>query len=238
MKIGSKKICLWLASLMLVCSTVAMTGCSSATADPTKQAKAEQDLTDGNAKFLTGDFTPLTTNSSKTIMEGLAKNGQQPLTIVLSCSDSRVPPEILLNKGLGELFVIRVAGNVVDKHQLGSIEYAIEHLKSPVVLMVLGHSQCGAVKSTAEAVKTNTVINKDDNIGSILYKIKPAVDTAFKNYTGIDRLVDAAVDENVRIVAEEMKTSSKIIEEAITAGHVKLLLKRYDLASGKVSEVK
>lgn len=223
--------------------TLSLSGCTSSTAEtsntstPTSE-KILADLAQGNADYLTGNLATLTTQSQKSVMLDQAK-GQTPDTIILSCSDSRVPPEIIFNKGLGKIFVIRVAGNVIDKDQLGSIEYAIEHIGTPKVLMVLGHSKCGAVKATAEAVKAKTAIDAADNIGGILSKIKPAVDTAFKNYTGLDRLVDAAVDENVKLVAESMKLKSKIIEEATKpGGPVKLVMYRYDVSTGQVKEVK
>lgn len=232
------------ATLLLAVGSLTMTGCNSsssissvAVAGQSEQDTVISELSQGNAEFQNGKFTTLAENSTMARVQELAKNGQKPLTIVLTCSDSRVPPEIIFNKGVGELFVIRVAGNVIDKDQLGSIEYAIEHIKSPVVLMVLGHSKCGAVKSTAEAVKSGAAIDAASNLGGILAKIKPAVDISFKNYTGLDRLVDHAVDENVKLVAEDMKVRSTIIEEAIKLGHVKLVQYRYDIDNGKVTSV-
>ena len=100
--------------------------------------------------------------------------GQKPFAIVITCSDSRVPPELLFDQGLGDIFVVRVAGNVVDPIALGSIEYGAEHLNSPL-LFILGHTKCGAVGATLEAKG-----KPEGNIGAIVKKIQPAVATAKK----------------------------------------------------------
>jgi len=111
-----------------------------------------------------------------------------------SCSDSRVPPEIIFDKGLGEIFVVRVAGNVLDPVVLGSIEYAAEHLGSPLV-MVLGHERCGAVTAAVDAKG-----KPEGNIGAIIKNIAPAVKQAKNEYKGKDKaeLVETAINDNAK----------------------------------------
>jgi carbonic anhydrase len=103
-------------------------------------------LLKGNEKFISGNLDLLKKYSTPTVRKGLAA-GQKPFAVILTCSDSRLAPEILFDKGLGEIFVVRVAGNIVAPHELGSIEYALEHLGANLIV-VLGHEKCGAVKAT------------------------------------------------------------------------------------------
>lgn len=132
--------------------------------------------------------------------------GQHPYAIIVACSDSRVPPEILFDTGLGEIFVIRVAGNVVASHELGSIEYAAEHLGSSLV-MVLGHERCGAATATVDAKGKS-----EGNIGSLVQSIAPAVKTARKKNSKASNadLVESSISENVKLVAQNIQKQSKV----------------------------
>jgi carbonic anhydrase len=218
----------------------------------TKPSPAEgwELLKAGNAKFVAGTGT-LDEYVAPAVRQGLG-GGQSPFAIVLTCSDSRVPPEILFDKGLGEIFVVRVAGNIVNPHELGSIEYALEHLKANLIV-VLGHSKCGAVKSTYGAWKNLGQANPgnpDDGIGSLVYSIWPAVnkvvsDAGGKPSSAADQAtqVEACVVENIKMVAESMDKlevnggKSKIIEEYVAQGKAKIIKAKYDLDTGVVEEL-
>jgi carbonic anhydrase len=189
-------------------------------------------LMDGNMSFNQGNLANLQVNSKPKARQALAA-GQHPYAIILDCSDSRVSPEIIFDKGLGEVFVIRVAGNVVAPHQLGSIEYAIEHLGSSL-LMVLGHSKCGAVSATVQALKpsTCTVNVPEGNIGSLIESIAPAVENSCNAHA--TNLIAASIDENVKLVAEKIVADSDIVKEFLDNGKIKMVKARYDLEDGRV----
>ena len=157
--------------------------------------------------------------------------GQSPYAIILCCSDSRVPPEIIFDQGLGEIFVVRVAGNVADPIVLGSIEYAAEHLGSPL-MMVLGHSRCGAVTAAVDAQG-----KPEGNIGAILETISPAVTLARQEAKGKEKaeIVEAAADQNVKLVCSSLITQSKIIKHLVDHGKLKIVAAKYDLDDGKVT---
>ena len=172
---------------------------------------AFQSLRHGNERFISGKLLPKDTYAEdrKTLCEG-----QHPFAVVLCCSDSRVAPEIIFDQKLGDLFVIRNAGNVVDEDVLGSIEYAVEHLETPLVV-VLGHSCCGAVTATCQGG------DLPGHILDIAKRIKPSVST------------DCCIDENARRHARRMV---QLIEEDEIVHHVgaKIVAAFYDLQSGKV----
>ena len=172
---------------------------------------ALQSLKEGNERFVAGALTPK--DDYATLREQLSA-GQQPFAVVLCCSDSRVAPEIIFDQKLGDLFVIRNAGNVVDKHVLGSIEYAVEHLGTPLVV-VMGHSSCGAVTATrmGEALP--------DNIMALAKHIKPSIDTS------------CCIDDNARRHAKRM---AKLIQGDPVVHHVhaQVTAAFYDIQSGIV----
>lgn len=149
---------------------------------------------------------------------------QVPFAVVVCCSDSRVGPELLFDAGLGDLFVTRLAGAIVDDAAIGSIEYAVEHLGAKLIVVV-GHKRCGAVDA---AVKGG---NAPGKIGTLIDAIKPAVDKV-KSKPG--NLLDNAVAENVRGTVDKIKTDSSIIQEHVKAGKVKVVGAVYDLDSGRV----
>jgi len=192
--------------------------------------EALQKLLDGNHRYVANQTTGQKLCDATT-RHSLTK-GQSPYAIILCCSDSRVPPEIIFDQGLGEIFVVRVAGNVPDPIVLGSIEYAAEHLDSPLV-MVLGHERCGAV-SAAVAARGKP---HEGNIGAILEAIAPAVSQAEKEAAGRDRagLVEAAIDGNIRLVCLSLCTHSKVIKELADAGKVKIVGAKYHLEDGTVT---
>ena len=204
-------------------------------ADKVTADEALERLMQGNKRFLERTMTACAV-SNNIAREKLAKS-QSPYAIILSCSDSRVPPEIIFDRALGEIFVVRVAGNVPDPIILGSIEYAAEHLGSPLI-MVLGHERCGAVKATVDANGKGK-----GNIGAIVWSIAPALNKvkadckAHKNCKEMDNatLVERVVDENVREVAVNLTKQSKVIRELVREGKVKIVTAKYDLDDGTVT---
>src|SRR5579885_136434 len=160
--------------------------------------QALQKLVQGNKQYKRVAF--LHPNQSLARRKAVAK-GQSPFAIILSCSDSRVPPEIIFDQGLGDLFVVRVAGNVLNDNALGSIEYAAEHFNVPLV-MVLGHQRCGAVDA---AVKGGEA---PGHIGSLVEAIRPAVEKT-KGKSGDP--VGNAVRANVEMVVDQLKDSKPIL---------------------------
>lgn len=184
--------------------------------------EAKQLLIAGNERFTSGKL--LSKDLSSTRRGDLMKNGQHPFAVIVSCSDSRVPPELLFDQALGDLFVVRVAGNVVTPVELGSIEYAVEHLKTPLVV-VLGHEECGAVTAAVQGGETH------GSIGAIIDKIKPSVDKAkAMGLTGKD-LIEMSTDFNMQNALQDI-SKSPIIKEGRVENQVKIIGIKYDLDEG------
>lgn len=179
-------------------------------------------LLEGNKRFIEEKYSNANINSD--YRKELIK-GQHPFAIVVTCSDSRVAPELLFDQGLGDLFVIRTAGEVVDKFELGSIEYAIEHLGVKLVV-ILGHESCGAVEAVVKGGEA------EGNIAYLIEEIKPAVDMAKKQKGNI---MDNAIVNNVNLIIEKINKNSKIIREE---KEVKVLGAVYSLTNNKVEFVK
>jgi carbonic anhydrase len=155
--------------------------------------------------------------------------GQAPFAAVVACSDSRVPPELLFGRGLGELFVIRDAGNTVDTVGLGSIQYAVEHLGAPLIV-VLGHRRCGAVQAAIAVVKDNASFP-----GSIGQMVEPIVPAVLKAQGVSGDLLENAVRENVRRTVTRLRTSPEpILMEPLHEGRLRIVGARYDLDDGRV----
>jgi carbonic anhydrase len=180
-------------------------------------------------RLLDGNKNYVSNQTVKDTRQALAA-GQRPYAIILSCSDSRVPPEIIFDKELGEIFVVRVAGNIPDPIVIGSIEYAAEHFGSPLI-MVLGHNRCGAVTAAVEATG-----HENGNIGAIIKTISPAVELARKETKGADKsqLVEAAVDMNIRQTAKSLVEQSPAIRSLVDSGKLKIVMAKYDLDDGTV----
>jgi carbonic anhydrase len=153
------------------------------------------------------------------------ETGQHPFAVILGCADSRVPPELLFDQGLGDLFVIRVAGNLVDDDVLGSIEYAVEHLDTKLI-MVLGHEKCGAVSAAVEGGDV------PGHLKALVEAIQPSVD-ATRNDPG-DRVHNCVI-ANARRVAGQIRASEPVLKEAIEKGGLKVVAADYLLDSGKVN---
>jgi len=178
----------------------------------------------GNERFVTGRF--LHPNEDADRRAEVAK-GQKPFAIIVGCSDSRVGPEVVFDQGLGDLFVVRTAGNVVDDIALGSIEYAVEHLGAPMIL-VLGHTRCGAVAAAVAGGEAH------GHVGSVVEKIKPAVEET-KGKAG--DAVDNAVRANVRNVVNQLRGAGPILSGLVKSGKLKVVGACYDLDTGRVGMV-
>jgi len=190
----------------------------------TTAEEALEELKEGNARFIAGMVKSpnLTVQRVKE-----TASGQKPEAIILGCSDSRVPPEVIFDEGIGDLFVVRVAGNVSEPASLGSIEYAAEHLGVPLVV-VLGHHRCGAVKATADAKG-----KVEGNVGALVKEIQPAV-AAARKHPGQEGLVDDAVHANAELVAKQLLTESKVMQHLVHQGKVKIVTAVYDLETGAI----
>lgn len=160
--------------------------------------------------------------------------GQAPFAIILGCSDSRVPAEIVFDQGLGDLFVIRVAGNVVAPSQVGSVEFAAERFGTRLVV-VLGHSMCGAVTATLEELERPRA-NRSPNLRSIVDRIRPAVETLLETDLRRDRdaLLRQAVRANIRASVDHLRHGSRIIEELIQRDGPLVVGAEYSLETGAV----
>ncbi len=189
---------------------------------------ARELLLAGNQRFVAG--TPLHPDQAPDRREVLAA-GQKPFAAVLSCADSRVSPEVLFDQGLGDLFVVRSAGQVIDKAVLGSLLYGVEHLEVPL-LVVLGHSACGAVKATVEALETKAKPT-GTAIDDLVSAITPAVHEADEIGAEGDTILEVAISINVERAVESLK-QTKHIGEAVSKRTLKVVGAIYDLATGEV----
>jgi len=158
----------------------------------------------------------------------IVAKAQHPFAAVLSCADSRVPPEVVFDEGMGDLFVVRVAGNVVDDAVLGSLEYAAEHLHVPVIV-VLGHTRCGAVDATIKGGEPNT------HIETLAKAIRPAVEVA--SHEPGDLLTNS-VRENVIMAVKQLAESKPLLQKMIAEGHLKIVGAIYDLDKGSIEYLK
>ena len=163
---------------------------------------------------------------------------QDPLAIIVGCSDARGPGEIVFDQGLGDVFVIRVAGNVVAPSQIGSVEFAAEKFGTKLVV-VLGHSHCGAVTACVEAL-INPEQNYTPNLQSIVDRIRPSVynlhelATANGQDVDADELLDRSISANVRMSVSQLKHGSRALEDLTTSGKLLIVGAEYDLETGKV----
>ncbi|HUP64170.1 MAG TPA: carbonic anhydrase [Thermoanaerobaculia bacterium] len=158
---------------------------------------------------------------------------QRPFAIILGCSDSRVPAELVFDQGLGDLFVIRVAGNIVAPSQVGSVEFAADQFGTTLVV-VLGHSRCGAILATIDELRNRG--NRSPNIQSIVNRIRPAIESVVQANQGEDedRLTEEAVRANVRASANQLRHDSELLQQLIRNGGLLVVGAEYSLESGEV----
>lgn len=199
-----------------------------------KQALAM--LKEGNKRYVASlsDKDGLMQTTPKLV----AVDEQSPVAIILGCSDARVPVELVFDQGLGDLFVIRVAGNVVAPSQIGSVEFAADKFGTRLVV-VLGHSHCGAVTACVEALM-NPEQEQSPNIRSIVDRISPSVynlheiAAASGGEVDTDELIDRSVRANVRMSVSQLKHGSRIIEDMVDTGDLLVVGAEYDLQTGQV----
>ncbi len=177
------------------------------------------ELKNGNKRFLEDKL--INYNYKRQIE--LSKGRQKPYAIILSCMDSRVPPEIVFDQGIGHLFALRVAGNVEDENILGSLEYAVEHGHSKVIV-VMGHSHCGAVKGSIIGTKL-------ENLTQLLEQIKPSI----KAYPGTLDIVEAVSKNNVKTTIQDILKRSNFINEHVNDNKINIVGAYYNIETGEVS---
>ncbi|MDQ3697991.1 MAG: carbonic anhydrase [Gemmatimonadota bacterium] len=189
-------------------------------------------LREGNRRFVS-DVRSRDTLTSQVRRAELAA-GQEPFAIILGCSDSRVPAEIVFDQGLGELFVIRVAGNIVASSQVGSVEFAASRFGTRLVV-VLGHSQCGAVLATLEELQQPTN-SQSRNLRSIVDRVRPSVEAllATELRHDPDALLQHAVRANIRASADHLRHGSEVLERLIQEDGLLVVGAEYSLESGLV----
>jgi len=194
--------------------------------------EALQRLKTGNHRFVKDVRDHTSYSNPKRRNELVA--GQEPFAIILGCSDSRVPAELVFDQGLGDLFVIRVAGNIVAPSQVGSVEYAVEMFGTALV-MVMGHSMCGAVQATLEELVRPTE-GRSPNLRSIVDRIQPSVETLLETPLRNDReaLVYAAVRANIRASENHLRHGSPILERLIRKDRLVVVGAEYSLETGIV----
>ena len=159
---------------------------------------------------------------------------QEPFAIIIGCSDARVPAEIVFDQGLGDLFVIRVAGNIIAPSQVGSVEFAVERFGTPLVL-VLGHSGCGAIEATLEELERPSE-SRSPNLRAIVDRIRPSVESLLEAglQLSFDQLVEQAVRANIRASANQLRHGSEILEKLIDNRELLVVGAEYSLATGSV----
>lgn len=209
-----------LAALLIQAIPLSFASDAVAPAGPTADGSLAR-LIEGNKRFVAGTSTH---PHQGTAYRAALANGQKPIAAILTCADSRVSPELLFDQGLGDIFACRVAGNILDNTNLGSLEYAVEHLHVPLII-VLGHEKCGAVKAAVDGGSA------PGHIGSLVDRIAPSVLEA-KTQSG--DLLDNAVRLNVQRTAKLLSVAEPIISENVKEGKVKVVGARYDLATGTV----
>ncbi len=198
----------------------------SAETPPSPEAALKK-LKEGNVRYLSGLSNVPRIDVER--REQTATKGQRPIATVLGCSDARVPPEIVFDQKFGNLFVIRVAGNVTGISEVASAEYGVHYLKTPLVV-VLGHSACGAVQAAVEKTPL------DGKLPKLVELITPAVDAAKKAHPGAEgaALMEAAVEENVRHQMNELTTKSDLIKSAIASKKITVIGAIRDIKNGKI----
>ena len=189
-------------------------------------ADALKRLMDGNARYAANTMNERDFSSGR----AARVQGQYPIAQILSCSDSRVAPELLFDQAPGDLFIMRVAGNIVTPDLLASLEYGAQFLGAPLII-VLGHSGCGAVDAAIKVLKTKAVL--PGHLPGLIAAIKPAVIVAEKTKTG--NLLDNAVAENVRRQVARLKSSPPIVQKLYASKKIDIVGGVYDLATGKIA---
>lgn len=188
-------------------------------------------LQEGNARYVEG--TSHYDAALNAVERSRLLEGQSPIAVVLGCSDSRVPVEMVFDQGFGDLFVIRVAGNVVASSQIASVEFAVETFGVRLVV-VMGHTNCGAVAATIDALKKNTHPESLGSLRSIVDRIRPAIEGLLNLNMEEDQLMEQAVRSNTRISTNSLKYGSSSLERMTEEDHLLVISAEYSLETGKV----
>jgi carbonic anhydrase len=194
--------------------------------------EALERLRQGNRRFLTDDRSETLATQAR---RREVATSQNPFAIILGCSDSRVPAEIVFDQGLGDLFVIRVAGNIVAASQVGSVEFAAARFETRLVV-VLGHSRCGAVLATLEEIQQPRD-HQSQNLRSIVDRVRPSVETLLATEVKLDpaALVQLAVRANIRASVNHLRHGSEVLERLIAEDGLLVVGAEYSLETGVVS---
>lgn len=198
-------------------------GSNAASAATPSAEEVWANLMAGNERFVSG----APQHRDLVALRKKLASGQSPKVIILSCSDSRVGPEVIFDQSLGDIFVVRTAGNVADPVALGSIEYAVDHIHSPL-LVVLGHQKCGAVSAACSGEKMPS-----PNLDAIMKKIDPAVVQA-KAHAGSGDLIESAIQANVHQSADDVLANSEIVRDAVKTQKLTVIEAEYQFDTGKV----
>jgi len=189
-------------------------------------------LQEGNKRFVSG------VRSIDTLAKQMQRadfvEGQEPFAIILGCSDSRVPAEIIFDQGLGDLFVIRVAGNIVAPSQIGSVEFAAERFGTPLVV-VLGHSMCGAVMATLDDLECPSE-KRSSNVLSIVNRIRPTIEPLLETELreNPEQLLEASIRANILAATNHLRHGSQMLEDLIQKGDLTIAGAEYSLKTGEV----
>ena len=218
-------------ALSLLIASLVLSGQSALTEtprhaeQPAKVAPADAlvRLKAGNQRFIAGKLQHPHQNPKR---RAELVTGQRPFAIVLGCADSRTSPEVLFDQGLGDLFVVRVAGNILDDHVFGSIEYAVEHLGAQLIV-VLGHQHCGAVQAAKETLDSKA--EAPAHLNSLVTAIQPAVEAT----RGAD--LEATIKANIENVVQSLRSSEPVLKKEVKAGAITVLGAYYDLGTGAVA---
>ena len=187
-------------------------------------------LREGNHRFVSDEVSE-EAQASREHRAGAAEP-QNPFAIILACSDSRVPTELIFDQGIGDLFVIRVAGNIVAPSQIGSIEYAAKQFGTPLVV-VLGHSNCGAIIATLQELALKES-HRSPNLRAIVDRIRPAVEPVIGDQLNVDdeAIVTRSVRANIRASVEQLQHGSQILEQLIGANELRIVGAEYSIETG------
>jgi len=189
-------------------------------------------LREGNRRFVSDEVSEETLASRE--HRAGAATPQSPFAIILACSDSRVPTELIFDRGIGDLFVIRVAGNIVAPSQIGSIEFAAKQFNTRLVV-VLGHSNCGAIIATLQELALKGS-HRSPNLRAIVDRVRPAVEPLLTDGANVDdeAVIASCVRANVQASVEKLRHGSLILEELIDAGDLKIIGAEYSIETGNI----
>lgn len=196
----------------------------------TSPSDALSALRDGNRRFVAGELQCVAVHTHQAGMSG----GQTPFAIVLACSDSRVPVEFIFDQGFGDLFVIRVAGNVVAPSQIGSIEFAAKQFGTQLVV-VMGHSNCGVITATLREMAQQQAYSSP-NLRAIVDRVRPSIEPLLElqDYDDHDALIAAAVRANIRASMKKLSHGSLLLETLVDAGELVIVGAEYLIETGEV----